>query len=111
WDLGGDLEQLLIRGGLTWRPESSTVKFTLGYAWIKSGAFGPSSASSYERRLYQEALIPQMLGTKIFLTHRIRLEQRDVDGQNHGDLLDDFCGVSFTVNQRTLRQRAVYLSF
>lgn len=30
WDLGGDLEQLLIRGGLTWRPENSLFKYTLG---------------------------------------------------------------------------------
>lgn len=111
WDLGGDLEQLLIRGGLTWRPESSTAKFTLGYAWIKSGAFGPSSASSYERRLYQEALIPQMLGTKIFLTHRIRLEQRDVDGQDHRNRLRYFIGLNYPLNQRTLGQGAVYLSF
>ncbi len=27
WDLGGDLEQLLIRGGLTWRPKSFDAMF------------------------------------------------------------------------------------
>lgn len=42
WDLGGDLEQLLIRGGLTWSPENSNNTYTFGYANIKSGTFGPN---------------------------------------------------------------------
>ena len=29
WDLGGDLEQLLLRGGLTYRPDSINALFTL----------------------------------------------------------------------------------
>ena len=43
WDTIGDLEQLLIRSGVTYRPESLPGKYTLGYANITSGAFGSSS--------------------------------------------------------------------
>jgi len=40
WDLGGDLEQLLIRGGATYSPDQSNLLYTLGYASITSGQFG-----------------------------------------------------------------------
>ena len=40
WDLFGDLEQLLLRGGLTYQPKNASIKFTLGYGNITSGAFG-----------------------------------------------------------------------
>lgn len=110
WDLGGDLEQLLVRGGLTWRPEGSSAKFTLGAAWIESGVFGPSDASSYERRLYQEALVPQRLGRRVQLTHRIRLEQRDVEGQDPRNRLRYFLGLNYPLNQDALGRGAVYLS-
>ena len=37
WNLLGDLEQLLVRGGLTWRPASNDALLTLGYASITTG--------------------------------------------------------------------------
>lgn len=81
WDLGTDLEQLLIRGGLTYTPASS-VLLTGGVAHITSGAFGDSSETSAERRVYQEALVSQAFGGVVFLRHRYRYEQRWVDGQD-----------------------------
>ena len=111
WDMGGDLEQLLIRGGLTWTPDGSNIKYTLGYAHITSGVFGPSDGKSREQRLYQEALIPQTLGQKSFLTHRFRLEQRDVDNQDWRNRLRYFVGLNYPLNQATLGQGAIYLSF
>ncbi len=59
WDFGGDLEQLLLRGGLTWRPKSGDALLTLGYANITSGEFGSSSTTVSESRIYQEAALPQ----------------------------------------------------
>jgi hypothetical protein len=110
WDMGGDLEQLLVRGGLTWNAAGSTVKYTLGAAWVASGNYGASSARSYERRLYQEALIPQRLGARTFLTHRLRFEQRDVDGQDLRTRLRYFVALNHPFNQDTLGKGAIYLS-
>lgn len=110
WDLGGDLEQLLIRGGLTWAPEGSRNKYTLGYAHITSGAYGPSDAKVREHRIYQEALVPQTLGEKTFLTHRFRLEQRDVDNQDRRNRFRYFIGLNYPLNQATLGKGAWYLS-
>jgi hypothetical protein len=82
WDIIGDLEQLLIRGGLTWTPESGDALFTLGYASITSGEYGSSNDTTHENRIYQEALLPQKIGERVYLRHRFRLEQRWVEDQD-----------------------------
>ena len=82
WNPGTDLEQLLIRGGLTYALPESPVLVTGGVAHITSGAFGDSDETSAERRVYQEALVRQRLGRVVSLRHRYRYEQRWVDGQD-----------------------------
>ena len=64
WDLGGDLEQMLLRGGFTYTPKNANIKFTLGYAHIITGDFGPSSEFTVESRIYQEALLPHKLSDR-----------------------------------------------
>ncbi|MBL4890900.1 MAG: DUF2490 domain-containing protein [Rhizobiaceae bacterium] len=110
WKPGGDLEQLLIRGGLTWSPEESNNTYTFGYAHITSGTFGRGDAKSRESRLYQEATIPQRLGSRVFLTHRFRLEQRKVDGQEYRNRFRYFVALNYPFNQNNLGKGAVYLS-
>lgn len=111
WDMGGDLEQLLIRGGVTWSPQSSNIKYTFGYAHITSGAFGSSSNKTEESRIYQEALIPQQWGDKLFISHRLRLEQRWVDDQDFRNRFRYFIGANYPLNGSDLNQGSIYLSF
>ncbi len=82
WNMGTDLEQLLIRGGLTYALPESPVLLTGGVAHITSGAFGDNDETSPERRVYQEALVRQPLGRVVSLRHRYRYEQRWVDGHD-----------------------------
>lgn len=110
WDLGGDLEQLLVRGGMSWSPDDSNNTYTLGYAHITSGTFGRSDAKSRESRLYQEATIPQRLGSRLFLSHRFRLEQRKVDGQDYRNRFRYFVALNYPFNKDNLGKGAVYLS-
>jgi hypothetical protein len=110
WDMGRDLEQLLVRGGVTWTPQGSSSKLTLGYAYVDSGAYGPSSATTRENRLYQEALIPKRLRQRIYLTHRLRLEQRWVENQDFRTRLRYFIAMNYPFNQNSLGRGAVYLS-
>ena len=111
WDLGGDLEQLLLRGGRTYRPKGSRWKYTLGYANITSGVFGDSDSTSSENRIYQEALGGQVLGERLYLTHRFRYEQRWVDSQDFRTRARYFLAANYPLNQTTLGQGAWYLSF
>ena len=83
WNVAGDLEQLLLRGGLTYTPESVKATFTLGYANITTGQFGRDFEGTVsESRVYQEALLPHRLAARVYLTHRFRYEQRFVEGQD-----------------------------
>lgn len=111
WNGGGDLEQLLIRGGLAWRPENRRATYTFGAAHIVSGEFGPSGEKAREDRLYQEALLPQLLGRRTHLTHRIRYEQRWVDGQDFRTRLRYFFGLNYPFGSDTLGRGVWYLSF
>lgn len=82
WNLGGDLEQLLLRGGLTYQGKDSNIKFTLGYGNITTGVYGDSKDTSSESRIYQEALYPVKFGKRFYTNHRFRYEQRFVEGQD-----------------------------
>lgn len=111
WDLIGDLEQLLIRGGATWRPRSGDVMFTLGYASVTSGAYGSSNATSHENRVYQEALLPQKIGERVYLRHRFRLEQRWVDNQDFRTRFRYAFFMNVPLNGTDLGKGAWYFSF
>ncbi|MBB4078816.1 hypothetical protein GGR28_001433 [Lewinella aquimaris] len=82
FNLGGDLEQLLLRSGITYAPTDAGITFTLGYANITTGTQGDSDVNTGESRVYQEALFPQRIGGRFLLTHRLRYEQRWVEGQD-----------------------------
>lgn len=82
WNGGTDLEQMLLRTGATYRPKNANILFTLGYASISTGQFGEGDATVHENRIYQEALLPQKVGGRVYLTHRFRYEQRWVDEQD-----------------------------
>lgn len=111
WDYVGDLEQLLLRAGVTFRINDSRALYTAGVGHITSGAYGSSSATTAERRLYQEALIAGRIGRKVFLTHRFRFEQRWLDGQDLRTRLRYFFALNVPFNQDTLAKGATYLSF
>jgi hypothetical protein len=111
WDLGGDLEQLLLRGGLTYNPNAFNVKFTLGYAFILSGEFGDSSDTSKENRIYQEALLPQKLGGRTYISQRFRFEQRWVEDQDFRTRWRYSLGINVALNRKELIKDTVYYAF
>lgn len=111
WDLGGDLEQLLLRGGLTWRPKSNDAMFTLGYANITSGEFGASSETITENRIYQEALLPQKISERFYLRHRFRFEQRWVDKQDFRTRFRYAIFIDVPLNNTSIKKGVWYLAF
>lgn len=110
WNAGTDLEQVLLRTGLTYRPKNANVLFTLGYANITSGTPGESRANSMEHRMYQEALIPQKLGRRFLLTHRMRYEQRWVADQDFRTRYRYNLFVNVPLNNTELVAKTVYLA-
>ena len=110
WNLGGDLEQLLIRGGVTYSPETANVRFTLGYGHITSGAFGESDETSVEHRIYQEALLPHLVGNRFYFAHRFRYEQRWVETQDFRTRFRYNLFLNLPLNKPDLSEDAIYLA-
>lgn len=110
WNIGGDLEQLLIRGGLTYTPREANVTFTLGYANITTGAYGSSDATTTESRIYQEALVPVKVGSRFYLTNRFRFEQRFVEDQDFRTRYRYNLMLNVPLNKTALEENAVYLA-
>jgi hypothetical protein len=108
WNAIGDLEQLLIRTGLTYTPKNVEALFTFGIANITTGAFGDSNETTNETRLYQEALIPQKLGDRVYLNHRFRYEQRFVDAQDFRTRYRYNIFMNVPINKKDLSKNAVY---
>ena len=111
WNFGSDLEQILLRTGITYSPKDVNIMFTLGYGNITSGTPGESSSTSAESRIYQEALFPQKIGKRFLLNHRLRFEQRWVDGQDMRTRYRYNLFVNVPLNNTALEQRTVYLAF
>ncbi|MEM9671658.1 MAG: DUF2490 domain-containing protein [Bacteroidota bacterium] len=110
WNIGNDLEQILLRTGATYRPRNADILFTLGYANITTGTPGESTERTTENRIYQEALFPQKIGDRFLLTHRIRYEQRWVEDQDFRTRYRYNLFVNVPFNDTKLAQRVVYLA-
>jgi hypothetical protein len=111
WNIGGDLEQLLLRGGITWTPENSRAMYTLGVGHVTSEPYGPSGKKTLETRIYQESLFSHEVGRAFFLTHRFRFEQRWVDDQDFRLRARYFFALNVPFNQDTLEAGAHYFAF
>jgi hypothetical protein len=108
--LGGDLEQLLLRAGVTFTPKNSGMTFTLGLANITTGALGENNDTFNENRIYQEVLLPQKVGSRIFLTHRFRYEQRFVEDHDFRTRFRYNLFMNVPINKKVLEKSAVYLA-
>ncbi|MDH5397639.1 MAG: DUF2490 domain-containing protein [Cyclobacteriaceae bacterium] len=110
WNAVGDLEQLLLRGGLTYSPKTSSAKFTLGYGNIQTGAYGDEKTTTSESRIYQEAMLPHHAGGRFFLTHRFRYEQRFVENQDFRTRYRYNLFLTVPLNHTIIGDKTVYLS-
>lgn len=84
--------------------------FTLGYANITTGQFGDGDDTFSENRIYQEALLPQKVGSRFLLTHRFRYEQRWVDDQDFRTRYRYNLFVNVPLNNTQLVKNTIYLA-
>lgn len=110
WNAGSDLEQILIRNGLTYTPKDAGIMFTLGYASITTGVPGESTKTSHENRIYQEALFSQKIGSRFLFTHRVRYEQRFVEGQDFRTRYRYNMFLNVPLNNTDLSKKTFYLA-
>jgi Protein of unknown function (DUF2490) len=110
WNVAGDLEQLLIRSGITYKPENANIKFTLGYGHVTTGTYGDDDSSTSESRIYQEALYPVKIGNRFYLNHRFRFEERFVENQDFRTRFRYNLFLNIPLNNTEMADRTVYLA-
>ena len=110
FNLIGDLQQLLIRGGFTYMPRESPLKLTLGYAYIGNGTPGDSSDKTTEHRFYQETSFPLKLGKGIYSNHRFRYEMRFVEDQDFRTRYRYALFLNIPLNKPVIEPKTLYLA-
>lgn len=110
WNFGSDLEQILLRTGVTYKPEDAAILFTLGYGHITTGQFGEETNNFSENRIYQEALFSNKVGSRFLFTHRVRYEQRWVEGQDFRTRYRYNMFLNVPFNAEAFGKRVVYLA-
>jgi len=110
WNVFGDLEQLLLRGGITYKPKKTNIKFTLGYGNVTTGAFGPDKSTTTESRLYQEALYPVKFGNRFYTNHRFRYEQRFVENQDFRTRYRYNLFLNIPLNKSSMESKTLYIA-
>jgi hypothetical protein len=110
WNIAGDLEQLLLRGGITYKPKNIVVKLTLGYGNITTGSYGSDNSTSASSRIYQEVLFPVQFGNRIYTNHRFRFEQRFVENQNFRTRYRYNLFLNIALNKAAMEDKTLYLA-
>ncbi|MDT8413285.1 MAG: DUF2490 domain-containing protein [Vicingaceae bacterium] len=111
FDAGSDLEQLMLRGGLSYKFSETNTKLTLGYANVTYGVFGVNEhLKSYENRIYQQLIFSNKFFSRVYVTQRFRYEQRFVDNQDFRTRWRHFFAVNIPLNQEELIPTTFYLS-
>ena len=112
WNIAGDLEQLLIRGGLQYKFADGKSRFTLGYGFIRSEPYidEDEKMTINENRIYQEFLTRHKVG-RVGFAHRYRFEQRWIENRDDMRLrYRYFLNVTVPINKTNIEQGAVYAS-
>lgn len=111
WNVAGDLEQLLLRGGITYDPKNTAIKLTFGYGNITTGSYGQDNSTSDENRIYQEALFPVQFGNRFYTNHRFRYEQRFLDDQDLRTRYRYNLFLNIALNKAEMDKKTFYLAF
>ena len=107
----GDLEQLLLRGGVGWNLSENNNNLLVGYAWIHSEPYvsGTDEKREFnESRLFQQFITRQRFGST-YIQHRYRIEERFLPG-DFRVRFRYFLSVNIPLNQKSLEKGAWYLS-
>ncbi|MDX2130398.1 MAG: DUF2490 domain-containing protein [Chloroherpetonaceae bacterium] len=109
FNLGGDLEQLLLRTGIGYNLEPNNHNVLLGYAFIRAEPYISGTDNRRvvdEHRIFEQYIFRQRLGA-LFITHRVRAEQR-IFQDDFRQRFRYFLFLNYPLNQGTMTKGTIY---
>ncbi len=104
-----DFQQWIARAGVTYSPKNVDITLVAGYSYFTTGTLGESNAKTHENRLYQDAILKQKLGARIYLGHRFRFEERFIPNQDFRTRIRYQLAARLPLNKKDLSKNAVFL--
>lgn len=111
YNFAGDLQQLMVRTGISYNLTENNNNILLGYGFIHSQAYKPNvddKTSTNEHRIYQQFITRQNFG-RVFIQHRYRIEERFLP-TNFQMRFRYFLAFNIPLNNKTMAANTVYLS-
>ena len=110
-NLGGDLDQLLIRTGIGYNLSPNNNNILLGYGYIFNEPYiGDTDEKTQfaEHRIFQQFITKQQLG-RVYLQHRYRIEERFLP-EKYATRFRYHLSLNIPLNKKVMDKGAVYLS-
>lgn len=107
-NLGGDLQQLLVRPVLKYQLLPNLTAGA-GYAYVLTEAEDTPNNPNRENRIHQEAILSQNAG-RLFFRHRFRYEQRFVEDKDFNTRYRYCLFVDIPINKPTLSANTIYVA-
>lgn len=111
YNLGGDLDQLLIRTGIGYNLSPNNNNILLGYGYIYNNPYVGETderAPFTEHRIFQQFITRQQFG-RVYLQHRYRVEERFYKEQ-FATRFRYHVSLNIPLNKKTMDKHAVYLA-
>ncbi len=111
YNFAGDLQQLLLRTGISYNLTENNNHILLGYGFVNSQVYLPGShvkTGTNEHRIYQQFITRQNFGS-LFIQHRYRIEERFLPG-DFQMRFRYFLGFNIPLNNNTMSSKTVYAS-
>ncbi|WP_373059614.1 DUF2490 domain-containing protein [Zunongwangia sp. H14] len=109
WNLGGDLQLLILRGGFSYAIPTTKIKLSAAYGYFTFGAFGESNATVHENRIQEDVSFKHQIAKRLYFQHRLRYEQRWIEDQDFRTRWRYILGLKIPLNQKNLQKNSLYL--
>ncbi|NMH29236.1 DUF2490 domain-containing protein [Flavobacterium silvaticum] len=105
-DLGGDLQQLLVRPAIRYNLETN-FSIAAGYAYVLSEAEETPDNPHRENRIYEEAILRQEVG-RVAIRHRFRYEQRFMEDRDFNTRYRYCLFIDIPLNNTSIKEKTIY---
>lgn len=108
YGVANDFQQFILRGGVSYTPKNSGLTLLTGYSYFNSGAIGEPNPQTWEHRLYQDVLFSQSFFDRLFIAHRLRIEERFIEDQDYQTRFRYFIAGRVPFNKKSISKNAIY---